>query len=191
MARAASGDFFHSMRFHVNVVDATFEHQLGASRDGQNETEAGFNAVSTPELTTEGVEYKEGIHVYTQKYPGNPTVSDITLSRGVTTADTVFWDWARSVPESDAAYRADLNILHFHRTGFLKRSPTDGSGVSNREGVNATPARIYKIYEAFPIRCKVATDLDGTSSEISIAEMDVAYESFDVLKDEAVEPINS
>ena len=182
MARQVFEDFLHSMRFHV------IAEQIGDFTPLQVEgyPDAGFSAVSTPELTVEAVEYKEGSMVYTQKYPGNPSVSDITLSRGVARRDSSFWSWMRVVAEGTGNYRADLRIKHFHRQESLIR---DGSpGAIQQPEVNYTefsptlPAREYLCRECFPIRHKVAADLDATSSEISIMELDVSMEHFEVVE---------
>lgn len=181
MARQVFEDFLHSMRFHVVA------EQIGSFTPLQVEgfPDAGFSAVSTPELTVEAVEYKEGTMIYTQKYPGNPTVSDCTLSRGVARRDSSFWSWIRVVAEGTGNYRADLRILHFHRQESLQRG---APGAPAQPEVNLTafdpaiPAREYLCRECFPIRHKVAADLDATSSEISIMELDIAMEHFEVVE---------
>lgn len=176
MARAVATDFIHSMRFQVVVADPQV---ATLSPDGR--ADAGFTNVSTPEATVEAIEYKEGTFVYTRKYPGNPTVSDLTFSRGVTRSDSTFWDWIRRVIEGLGEYRVDLDINHFHRQESLLR-PRDQVGTEgNFTNINLeNPARIYHIKEAFPIRHKIAGDLDATAGEVSIMELDVAYEHFDV-----------
>jgi phage tail-like protein len=169
MARASSSDYFHSMRFFVTATSTAGYNPLVY--------QAGFSAVSTPEASAEAVEYKEGHFIYTRKFPGNPTVSDITLSRGVVLQDTTFYDWMFKVIEGAGQYRTDLLIRHFHRDAL---PGTTGSNNPNATAIapDSGPARIYHISEAFPIRCKIAGDLDATASDVSIAEMDVAYESF-------------
>jgi len=185
MARALAQDFLHSMRFHVLVaaVDGNSDVDLVT---GNGRPDAGFSAVTTPEATIEAVEYKEGQMVYTRKYPGNPSMSDITLSRGVARGDGTFWRWLRLVIEgADAGpaneYRADLAIRHFHRDASLVRSAPASGGQANKTNLNTDlPGRTYHVRECFPIRHKVAGDLDATASEISIMELDLAYEHFEV-----------
>jgi hypothetical protein len=46
---------------------------------------------------------------------------------------------------------------------------------------DATAAKTYKVYEAFPSTHKVATDLDANSGDISIMELNVAYEHFTIV----------
>jgi hypothetical protein len=47
------------------------------------------------------------------------------------------------------------------------------------------PARIYHVREAFPTNHKVASDLEATSGEISIMELSIAYEHFEVEEGQA------
>ena len=177
MARAQATDFIHSMRFHVDAIGVGGVSRLVVPGRPQ----AGFSAITTPEATVEAVEYKEGNTIYTKKYPGNPTMSDITLSRGVTRGDSSFWEWVRVVLEGGGEYRADLEIKHFHRdTSLVRTQPADGSQPNLTNIDTNTPGRLYHVREAFPIRQKVAADMDATASEISIMEMDLAYENFEV-----------
>lgn len=181
MARPKSTDFLHNFRFHVIVTGfgGGSNNQLGsAATDGT--VTAGFNTCSTPEATQEAVEYREGHYIYTQKYSGLPTVSDISLSRGVAKADGAFWQWMKSVIEGNEEYRANLRILHFHRDSKPATSSTPGAPNVHQKALEAGSIE-YKCQEAFPIRHKVSSDLDATGSEVSIQELDLAIEHFDVI----------
>lgn len=186
MARPLNTDYLHSMRYQVTTNDGN-NPLINLTPDGR--PEAGFSAVTTPEATVEAVEYKEGTMIYTQKYPGNPSMSDITLSRGVARLDSSFYRWMRLVMEgapvgsAEAEYRTDLDIKHFHRDTALTGNI---QGTENLTSITTdNPARIYRVKQAFITRHKVAGDLDATASEISIMEMDVAYENFEVIENEA------
>lgn len=180
MARAVASDFLHSMRFLV-TSDARNSLSRRNNADGNQGAEAGFSMVSTPEATVEVVEYKEGTFVYTRKQPGNATMADISMSRGVCRGDSSFWDWLRRVIEGSGEYRSDLQIKHFDRIAALSREyPATGTANLTSFSKDALPARTYHVKEAFPSRHKVAGDLDATASEISIMEMDVAFEHFEV-----------
>lgn len=182
MARSQQTDFLHSMRFHVNAAVANggaADLDLNATTK-QGKAQAGFSTVTTPEATVEGVEYREGGYIYTRKQPGNPTVSDITMQRGVARGDSSFWKWLRVVIEGSGEYRADLTIMHYHRDKALTRE-YPAQGTVNLAGIDLdNPGRIYHVKEAFPTRHKTAGDLDATASEISIMELDFAYESFEI-----------
>lgn len=180
MARAKVSDFLHGFRFHVVVTGfgAGSDPKLG-TLSGDKVT-AGFSACTTPEVSHDAVEYREGHFIYTKKYVGLPTVSDVTLSRGVALVDGTFWAWMKDVVEGNAEYRANLSIYHFHRDA----KPASTSGTTNTEmPIKAGPSdpgfREYRCGEAFPIRHKFASDLDATASEVSIQELDLAVEYCD------------
>lgn len=184
MPRAQSADFLHSMRFWVQVVDpiADSVRTLQPSVRDSLQVQAGFQSVTTPDLTIEPVEYKEGTMVYTRKQAGNPTVSDVTMTRGVTRSDSAFWLWAKTVVEGEAEYRADLEILQYGRERFLGRTPlTAGQNYTEVDPLTASPGKTIKCFNCFPIRCKPTADFDGTASDIAIAEIDFALESFDII----------
>lgn len=175
MARASKTDFLHSMRFHVT---ATTSNGFNPFADAS----AGFSTCSTPEITVEAVEYKEGHYIYKRKQTGDVSVSDITMARGVTLTDTAFYDWAIKAVEGTGQVRTDLLIRHFHRDAL---PGAQGAGNPNATTIDreAKNARIYHVMEALPIRCKIAADLDATASDISISEIDVSYENFYITND--------
>jgi phage tail-like protein len=177
MARTAFSDYLHNMRFHADAIDLAGVDRLVV--DGR--PQAGFSAITTPEYTVEVAEYKEGQMVYTQKYPGNATVNDITLSRGAATTDSAFYDWIRQVIEGTGDYRATLSIKHYHRVGGLQQEAYPATGNPAVTDINiAFPLRTYTVFEAWPTRHKVSGDLEATSSDISLQELDVVYEYFTV-----------
>ncbi len=161
MARAQATDPLHNFRFHATVaVDGADAVAFTDSTGAQ----AGFMSASTPEVTVEAVEYREGIDTWTKKLPGVPTWSDVTLARGVMKTDTSFFDWI-SKAIGNEEYRGDLSVYQWHRDG---KTPGQIGDLGK--------ARIYSCYEAIPTRVKLAGDLDSTASDISLAEVDIAYE---------------
>ena len=186
MARAQNTDYLHSMRFYVDLTPAD-----GAKNTDPLNTEAkihtGFMNCSTPDLNVEPVEYREGHWIYARKQPGVVNMGgDISLSRGVTRGDSTFWHWVRNVIEGDDQYRADLSINHYHRDNTLV-GPWDKKGsvqIDNNTQLQnlGKPARTYHVRDAFPIYHKVAGDLDANSGEISIMDLTVTYERFEVVE---------
>jgi phage tail-like protein len=185
MARAAASDPLHSFRFHVradggdsaNVNGSTDLLQPNGSGAGfviGDGAEAGFQAVTTPEFTLEHVEYREGTKIYTEKYPGIPTVNDLTFSRGVSRKDTAFFDWIVRAIEG-AEYRADLSIFHFLRGARSRAFQSDDVGDDN--------TKRYIIRNGSPSRVKLAADLDASTGDVSLAEVDVVMERFEIQKD--------
>lgn len=163
MARTESSDVLHNFRFHVSTENGQAKYvdsELG---------EAGFQSVTLPELSVETVEYREGIHTYTRKFPGIPTVSAMTMMRGVTKRDTSFFDWVKTAIEG-GEYRTNLTVFHWHRDG--KQAIDKVADVDK--------ARKYNCYECLPSRVKPAGDLDSTASDVSLAEVDVEVEFFSI-----------
>jgi len=175
--RAAADDLLQGFRFHVTAsneagVDPLKYTALGT---GGFPAQAGFTAVTVPEITTEAVEYREGIFVWTQKYPGPPTVSDCTLTRGVSKGDTVFYDWVMGAVKGER-YRADITILHYQRAEMDSAASAGPS------------ARDYQCKNAFGTRVKAAGDMDATSGEVSLSEVDFALEELLIVVDTTVFP---
>ena len=162
MARAVLTDPYHNFRYHVKATKAGAIDPLGP-------VSAGFTAVTMPEQTVEVAEYKEGTMVYRRKFPGDVTFAPITLSRGVVGNTSEFWTWLNQTAQG-GEYRIDLEIHQFHRT--------DVPGEANY--ANLTAKRIIRCFECVPTRVKPGSDMESTSSDISIQELDIEVESFTV-----------
>lgn len=199
MGRSAATDPLHAFRFHARMVpgdaspvngipgaspgDVLQPFEAGPGYIAGQGAEAGFQSITSPELTQEMAEYREGIRTYTQKFPGVPSVNDITLIRGCARFDTAFFAWILAAAEGDE-YRGDLTLYHIQRP---KRSVAITTGASGSAQMAATEIELtdantkrYILRDAFPIRVKIAGDLDASTSDVSLSEMDVAYERFDV-----------
>lgn len=171
MARAASSDFFQGFRYHLEAMAGASgtTDMLNLARGAQG-SQAGFQSVTIPELSQDVVEYREGNSMWTIKQAGIPTVSDMTLMRGVTLSDTRFFDWVMATING-TEYRADITIHHYARQEMK-------SGTTQGESPFAA-ARKLICHECLPTRVKPMGDLDATASEVSLAELDVAVEHFD------------
>lgn len=172
--RAANTDMMQGFRYHVIANDGTGEDPLQATvnsdREGyESKAHAGFQSVTIPEISLEAAEYREGIWEWTQKYPGPPTVSEITLMRGITKRDTTFYDMVRASIRGQQ-YRADVTILHYQRAEMSKAVEA-----SSEAGI-----RRFICGESFAIRAKPAGDFDSMAGDVSLSEMDLAVEQFDV-----------
>jgi len=162
MSRAISTDFFQNFRYHARIIPGDGYATTGDAFKVQ----AGFNTLTVPELTMDAVEYREGTTIFTKKFSGIPTFSEVTMTRGVTAADSDFWRWGQNAAKG-GEYRADLQILHFSRE--------EASAGNLVAASNA--AREYICRECVPIRVKLSADMDATSGDVSIAEFGLAVES--------------
>lgn len=177
MARAQATDPLHNFRFHVRAGGVA---GLGADpmQPGTGSTigetaEAGFQAATAPELTSETAEYREGLLTYTQKYPGIPTTNEVTFTRGVARFDRAFLDWVLAAVEG-REYRTDLVYYHALRSG--RTSPFDA-----QNDFSSSNSKRYNLRQAIPARVKFAADMDASTSDVSLAEVDVAYEKPEIV----------
>lgn len=155
MARSIETDPFHDFRFHL--VDPA---------GGNLDAAAGFTAVSMPNLAVAPAEYREGTFIYTQKYPGVPTVGDITLTKGVFRRDSDFHDWVLKVVEGGQEYRTELILQEYH--------------IADEFGINGTPSRVTRLRECWGMDAKPTADKEASSSNVSIQSLTIAVEEFDV-----------
>lgn len=153
--RAKDTDFYNNARFRV--MDSGLGYLTSI---------AGFTTCTVPEYTLNAVEYREGNRKFAYKQPGNVTVSDVTLTKGMAKLNTQFYDWILATING-VEYRTDLEIWHFHRD--------DSDWETEKPGA---PTKKIILNNAFPIRCKPGADLDAASDDINIMELDVALESF-------------
>lgn len=171
--RAANTDLMQGFRYHVVADDGTgdplqpsySEDRRGYEGGGQ----AGFQSVTIPELSVEASEYREGIFKWTQKYPGPPTVSELTMMRGITKRDTAFYDMVMASIDGQQ-YRADVTIYHYQRSEMQ----------SANSGETGNEFRRIECGESFAIRAKPAGDLDSMAGDVSLAEVDMAVEHFEL-----------
>ncbi len=182
MARPVASDFLQAFRFHVQASGTPLGDKfLTAANIQSGNVQAGFSAVNTPSGTIDAAEYREGQYIYTRKYPGIPTMDDVTLSRGVVLTDTEFFFWYRTCVEGVGEYRADLIINHYHRTAVgVTGRPTGIVGEPEGLNLDSSDHKTYVLFNAFPIGHKTSSDLDGTASEVAISDLTVSYERFDV-----------
>lgn len=172
-------DYLQSFRFYANIipVSGSPEPTLVSPITGQ----AGFMSMTSPTASVDTATYKEGQWVYARKFPGNPIMDAITLTRGVARSDTTFWAWMSVVMEGGGEYRADIDIKHFHRdnslTGVYPPTPNSNSWQLD---VNAVPGKTYHLHECYPGKHSTAGELSGAANEISIMSLDINFEYFDV-----------
>lgn len=184
MARSQKTDYLHNFRFWVQVnpsTTASGKIDLNTSK----KVPAGFSTCSVPAATVEVSNYKEGGWVYYQKFPGNPSMENITLTRGVTQGDSSFWQWMQVCMEGGDEYRADLTIQHYSRAGNASGGTLTGTIGGNPNATTIEldhPARTYNIHEAFPATHSVSGALDATSNDISIMSIGIAFEYFEVVE---------
>lgn len=181
MARAEATDPLTTFKFGVEVVSSNGTNRLIPPF----RAEGGFTQVGLPQATTDIISYREGNFVYTEKYPGIPSMADITLSRGLFRGDITLWEWQRQIMEGSGEYRADVFIKQFHREA-LRRGvpPLDANNRTNftQFNLNETAAVTYILHEAFPSGINMG-ELNGSTGEITVNQLTLAFEYFEMIND--------
>lgn len=170
--RAQANDFMQGFRYHVVARTASGVDPLDEVRSGHG-VHAGFQSVTLPEISTEASEYREGTFKWTEKYPGVPVVSPMTLIQGITKKSNAFYNTVMAALNGEE-YRLDVTVYHFHRGDIGSADYVDISKIDSDK------VRRYECYNAFGTRAKPAGDLDSMASEVSLAEIDLEMESFKV-----------
>ncbi len=155
MARAIETDPYHDFRF-----------QLVDPAGGNLDPVAGFTTVTMPNLAVEEAGYREGTFKYSQKYPGVPTVGDVTLQKGIFRRDSDFFDWVKKVVNGGQEYRTELLLQEFH--------------IQDEFGINGAPSRVTRLRECWGKDAKPTSDKAADSSNVSIQSLTISVEEFDV-----------
>lgn len=124
---------------------------------------AGFDEVTGLEQSTEIIEHSQGGDLGTpQKLRGRTTYPNVTMKRGQT-ADPDFLNWAKDVYDPALGfgvpnYRREFDIVQFNEQNIeVKR---------------------WTVQNAWPVRFKAFSDLNGGASEKSVEELEVCHEGF-------------
>ena len=160
--RSVAEDQIQSFRFRV------FEGADGAGVFAGEEPVAGFNNITTPNLTFETAEHRTGIEKYTRKFLGIPTWEDCTMTRGVLVGDTTFYDWAINKYLNKSPFRTDLSIRVYNQEG-------DGWSSSDDAAVRGITMR-----NCIPTSVKILGDLDASASDVNIQEITCATEEVEL-----------
>lgn len=155
MARSVETDPYHDFRF-----------QLVDPAGGNLDPVAGFTTVSMPNVAVEEALYREGTFRWTQKFPGIPAVSDVTMTKGIFKRDSDFYDWVLKVINGGQDYRTELVLQQFH--------------IEDEFGINGSPSRVTRLREVWGKDAKPTNDQDASSSNIAIQSLVVSVEEFEV-----------
>lgn len=188
MARSREIDHLQSYAFHLADITPSLAPPFFSLGIG---TFASFSTCSMPEISLEVESFRQIGSMYQTHIISGASVGPISFSRGVLSFDSSFYRWVmRSIAGSDRVHR-DLCLLHAssistdHNDGQRYKasdglSPANGStklGADAGEyGMIRALGKGFILHNCLPTRYKAGTDLDATSSEVSIAELDIQPE---------------
>lgn len=97
-----------------------------------------------------------------RQYPGvGEALDTITLEKGIFLKESGMLEWAQAT-EGPGDYRADLQILHYHRAS------------------DDQPARIYEVLQAWPTEYDPTNDLDANTSDVAIETLTIQAEDIKI-----------
>jgi hypothetical protein len=188
MARSRFFDQMQSYAFHLADVTPSLAPPFYTLGMG---TPVSFASCSMPEITLEIESFRQLNSMYQSHVISGASVGAISFSRGVLTVDSTFYRWInRSITGSDRVHR-DLCLLHasslapLHNLGedykeYDGRTPARNSVKTGADagayGMFRVLGKGYILHNCLPTRYKAGTDLDATSSEVSVAELEVQPE---------------
>jgi len=119
-------------------------------------TKIGFTEVTGLEVSTEKIEYRDGVskEYHKIRMPGMQTFGDLTLKRGIFAGDNEFYDWWNTVA-LNTIERRDITI------SLLNESHA--------------PVVVWKVKKAWPTKV-TSTDLNASGNETAIETLVLAHE---------------
>ena len=119
-------------------------------------TKIGFTEVTGLEVTTDVIEYRDGVspEFHKVKMPGMQKFSNITLKRGKFKWDNQFYEWWNT-QQINTVERRDLTISLLNE--------------------NHQPVFVWKVKNAWPIKVN-ATDLKADGNEVAIETIELVHE---------------
>lgn len=126
-----------------------------------NKEEAGFSEVSSPDISSDPVEYREGnmAGMTPGKQPGIIKYSNVTLKRG-TTASKLFTDWMKQVQDGKVT----------RKTVVITLMDDEMKDVAS-----------WQLQRAWPTKY-TAPDFNATSNEVAIESLELACEGVSRIK---------
>jgi phage tail-like protein len=136
----------------------------------------GFQSITMPEISLEVDEVKQVNSMYKKYVYSGGSVGAITLTRGCRVYDDTFFQWiSRAIRGIDMNPRnllliqySDINMSTY--TGASIELPV---AMQAWEVAQFVPGRAWLLWDCIPTRYKAGSDLDATSGEVSIMELDV------------------
>ena len=175
MARSRTTDFLQVGKFHVVDVSFTVPPVLLPVY--------GFRGCSLPELVLRFKSIQEANYEFPRKVVTGAEVGNVSLQQGVSLFNSDFWDWARKAVIGRKP-KKNILIVQFTGIGFsgggnALSNVGFGQIVGGFEFARRLPGRAWLLKECEPARYKPGTDFDGMSQEVSIAELELAFEEFE------------
>jgi phage tail-like protein len=119
-----------------------------------------FQEVSGLDVEAEPIEYRHGDSPRFQavEMPGIRKSGNVTLKKGVFTADNRFWDWFKEI-----------------KMNTIKRVPVTISLLDEA----GSPTMVWTLANAWPTRI-TGTDLESDGNEVAVESIEIAHEGITI-----------
>jgi phage tail-like protein len=189
MARSSKNDPIDKFRFMITVLSNDVSKggftnsilntsSIATNEDTGSIGRAGFSECSTPKVTINNISYRENIHGNDKiQVPGLTTYEPVTLKRGATLGRELYF-WYKEVNNSAASLNKFTEALSgfagapFQKPNFRREVLVSSLG---RDG---TFNKHWLLYNAWPNVYKGSDDFSASSSEISLEQLSLVYETF-------------
>jgi phage tail-like protein len=140
----------------------------------------GFSAVSLPELTASTASVSPINQSIPTTYVTGYEVGSVTLRRGVSRYDSSFYLWMLNAMRGTDKPHRNLMILHLSSAAISEEIGSQAAPVgAGYVEVIKTFGKAYLLYDCIPTRYSLGGDLDASSADIMIAELEVAPNYFE------------
>lgn len=155
----------------------------------------GFSACSAPEVTVEHREIQPGNWEYKRRVVKTAAVGPITMSRGARFYDSDFYIWLNNAIKGKQPLRRNLILVQF--MGYrpirqaLGRDTSDPlpDEIAFLSLGTRLPGRAWYLAACLPSRYKSGSDLDASTGDVSIQELEVQPEHVNELTIGTISPI--
>lgn len=166
MARSHLGDLLQNYAFWLVDIDPSARPPffvLGGPLYG-------FNTVTHPEISVETEEITQMNSPWKVRSFAGADVGAITLSRGVRFYDSSMYSWIDRYIEGTDVGQRNLLLLHNMSAslGEIPSAPTP-----DFIEIFRIPGKAWLLWDCVPTRYKAGSDLDGTSGDVAISEIDI------------------
>lgn len=167
MARAEDTDPLQNYNYYLldipvaNVIPLAFPFKVGqGAAEGQL---LSFKSIAIPNATMDTKTIKEGNWPVAHEIPlGSHKWGDCTITSAITPLSMDFYLWFYQAVWGTGAPRRNFTVVHTGRDKLI-------------------PRRIYNLYECFPKSWQPSSNMDASSSDISIETLTMSVHRLEVL----------
>ncbi len=156
------------MNYHFHVLDVSLQTPITLS------LAYGFQHCTSPEITVNTKEIKEGTFEYPHHVMESAKVNDITLTSGAKFGDSDFYDWITGYVRGEPYRRRNLLLIQYSEVGIGNVGAPTGNAIQPLlDLVGRVPARSWLLRSCIPTNYKASEDFDALSHSVSLQSLTI------------------